>query len=228
MKAGHSIQTRSVAPHMNKSVDAYLSIQSPYCYFAVPRLKRLAEIPAVSVQFKPVMPGVLRIADAFTDRDTMEQDYFILDVQRTAQFLGIPYKEADPYPVAFKPGSLWIAEPDQPRVWRLLDLLMAASFLGSGLELYDRLMRLIWDGNTRNWHLGDHIAQAVSDAGLELAELDNLIDAQKDHFRADLLTNNKALLDAGHWGVPCCVFEGEPFYGQDRLDQLAWRMGVVL
>jgi 2-hydroxychromene-2-carboxylate isomerase len=29
---------------------------------------------------------------------------------------------------------------------------------------------------------------------------------------------------AGHWGVPTMVFEGEPFFGQDRFDMLVWRM----
>ncbi len=29
---------------------------------------------------------------------------------------------------------------------------------------------------------------------------------------------------AGHWGVPMMVFGGEPFFGQDRIDQLVWRL----
>ena len=28
---------------------------------------------------------------------------------------------------------------------------------------------------------------------------------------------------AGHWGVPTMVFQGEPFFGQDRIDLLVWR-----
>ena len=27
----------------------------------------------------------------------------------------------------------------------------------------------------------------------------------------------QALEDAGHWGVPTLVFDGEPFFGQDRI-----------
>jgi 2-hydroxychromene-2-carboxylate isomerase len=29
---------------------------------------------------------------------------------------------------------------------------------------------------------------------------------------------------SGHWGVPTFVFENEPFFGQDRIDLLIWRM----
>ena len=30
--------------------------------------------------------------------------------------------------------------------------------------------------------------------------------------------------DAGHTGVPCFVFKNEPFFGQDRMDMLVWRL----
>jgi 2-hydroxychromene-2-carboxylate isomerase len=33
--------------------------------------------------------------------------------------------------------------------------------------------------------------------------------------------------EAGHWGVPTLVFEGEPFFGQDRIETLRWRLDQV-
>ena len=36
--------------------------------------------------------------------------------------------------------------------------------------------------------------------------------------------NEAAHVAAGHWGVPTAVFEDEPFFGQDRLDVLLWRL----
>ena len=36
--------------------------------------------------------------------------------------------------------------------------------------------------------------------------------------------NQQALSAAGHWGVPTFVFEGEPFFGEDRIDTLRWRL----
>ena len=72
---------------MAKEVDAYLSVQSPYSYFAAPRLLRLDRHPQVSVRFRPVRPGVLRNAEAYAERSRLEQDYFLLDVARTAAFL---------------------------------------------------------------------------------------------------------------------------------------------
>ena len=36
--------------------------------------------------------------------------------------------------------------------------------------------------------------------------------------------NQIAQRAAGHWGVPMMTFNGEAFFGQDRFDQLKWRM----
>ena len=45
-----------------------------------------------------------------------------------------------------------------------------------------------------------------------------------EKFDAAIEENQTAHQAAGHWGVPLMVFEGEPFYGQDRIDLLVWRM----
>jgi 2-hydroxychromene-2-carboxylate isomerase len=32
--------------------------------------------------------------------------------------------------------------------------------------------------------------------------------------------DTEALAELGHWGVPLFVFDGEPFWGQDRIEDL--------
>ena len=61
-------------------------------------------------------------------------------------------------------------------------------------------------------------------AGLDLGELDEEIQNDPQHFVDAIERNQEALEAAGHWGVPTMVFEGEPFFGQDRLDLLLWRL----
>ena len=80
-------------------------------------------------------------------------------------------------------------------------------------------------GGTRDWHLGDHLAQAAQRAGLDLAAMDSAIAQPADHDAA-IEANQQALAAAGHWGVPTFVFEGEPFFGEDRIDTLRWRLGL--
>ena len=53
--------------------------------------------------------------ERFKDRDELEQNYFLTDAARTADFLDLPYASPNPSPITFKPGSLWVAEDEQPR-----------------------------------------------------------------------------------------------------------------
>ena len=77
-------------------------------------------------------------------------------------------------------------------------------------------------GGTDHWDQGDHLAEAVASAGLDLAELDAAISGG-DHL-AEIEQNQRTLDAAGHWGVPTMVVRNEPFFGQDRIDTLRWRL----
>ena len=79
-------------------------------------------------------------------------------------------------------------------------------------------------GGVKGWHEGAHLARATERAGLDLTELDAAISADPAGHEADIEANEAAQKAAGHWGVPLMVFRGEPFFGQDRLDVLLWRM----
>ena len=84
--------------------------------------------------------------------------------------------------------------------------------------------RTIWGGGVAHWHEGDHLAKAAEAAGLDLADMDATLEAGTEAHDDRIAANAAALADAGHWGVPTLVFDGEPFFGQDRLDMAVWRM----
>lgn len=75
-----------------------------------------------------------------------------------------------------------------------------------------------------NWHKGDHLAWAAQRAGLDLAELDAAVAADPERYAGVVAANQASQRRAGHWGVPLMVFRREPFFGQDRFDQLVWRL----
>jgi 2-hydroxychromene-2-carboxylate isomerase len=83
---------------------------------------------------------------------------------------------------------------------------------------------VIWNGTIDGWHVGPHLADAPARAGLDLAELDAVVAREAAALDAAIERNQRDHLAAGHWGVPTMVFEGEPFFGQDRLDLLVWRL----
>jgi 2-hydroxychromene-2-carboxylate isomerase len=82
----------------------------------------------------------------------------------------------------------------------------------------------IWSGTIDNWHDGSHLADAATRAGVDLAALDRKIMDDPDKYEAIAQENQTALQACGHWGVPTTAFGGEPFFGQDRLDVLLWRL----
>jgi 2-hydroxychromene-2-carboxylate isomerase len=54
--------------------------------------------------------------------------------------------------------------------------------------------------------------------------MDAAISADPDRYESIIAGNEKDHAASGHWGVPTFVFENEPFFGQDRIDLLIWRM----
>jgi len=129
-----------------KTIDMWRSLQSDYCYFMIDRLLQLAT-DGVEVNIRPVLGLILRMPERTENRDLMEQNYFLRDAQRTADFLNIPYAVPDPSPIALKPGSVWIAGPEQPRIPRLFQLFVGANRAGKGLPFLDVVERGLWNGS---------------------------------------------------------------------------------
>jgi 2-hydroxychromene-2-carboxylate isomerase len=146
----------------------------------------------------------------------------VRDAIRLSQYHGIPFGRPMPDPIVQDLATGRIAA-DQPYIFRLVRLGQAAARRGRSLAFCADAARLIW-GGTVNWHEGDHLAAAAARAGLDFAELDAEAQADADALDAEVAANQSALESAGHWGVPTLVFEGEPFFGQDRIDVALWRM----
>jgi 2-hydroxychromene-2-carboxylate isomerase len=80
---------------------------------------------------------------------------------------------------------------------------------------------LIFSG-TENWDQGDHLVKAARSVELDLAEMEKTTEAG-NHLE-EIERNHAGLEAAGHWGVPTMVIRGEPFFGQDRIETLRWRL----
>lgn len=209
----------------SKRVEMWYSLQSDYCYFLINRLIRLADA-GVELRIRPVLGLVLRMPESTVNRGQLEQDYFLTDTRRTAAFLKLPYAYPNPSPIEFEPDSLWVASNHQPRIERLYRLFVGATEQNRSLEFLDHVVRHLWDGTQTGWDESPFLYTALEKCGLDH---DTILDSYCwTHVEALLSENHEAMLSAGHWGVPLMVYEGEPFYGQDRFDQLLWRMGLKL
>ena len=163
------------------------------------------------------MPGFFKRANPQFAR------YIVLDSSRVAKHENIPFRFPRPDPILQDMTTLDVAE-NQPYIHRLTRLGAAAQLEGRSLAFTDAISRVLWDGSVKGWNEGDHLARAADAAGFDLPAMDAVITADPDRFEAVIVENEKAHAASGHWGVPTFVFENEPFFGQDRIDLLIWRM----
>ncbi len=208
---------------MTLSFDLYWSFRSPYSYLVTDRVVAFQKAYDVTCNLRPVYPIAVRQPEFFSNSDPLWFSYFARDIFRSAQFAGIPFSWANPDPVTMDSATRTYPK-EQPYIYRLTRLGMAAVERGRGLEFIEQVGRLIWGGTVTGWHEGDHLAQAAVRAGLDLAELDRQIGAEAERLDGIISANQDAQREGGHYGVPLMVFDGEPFFGQDRFDQLKWRM----
>ncbi|MDE2362309.1 MAG: 2-hydroxychromene-2-carboxylate isomerase [Hyphomicrobiales bacterium] len=208
---------------MTLSVDLFFSFRSPYSYLALPKTKLIVEKYDLVVNARPVYPLAVRVPDFFKKTNPKFAAYVVRDSMRVAQSENIPFRFPRPDPIVQNMTTLEVA-PEQPRIRRLTRLGAAAQEQGAGLAFITEVATMMWSGTVDNWHEGDHLAHAATRAGFDLAKLDATVAADPDHFEKIIAQNEADHAASGHWGVPTFVFEGEPFFGQDRIDLLVWRL----
>lgn len=208
---------------MTLAIDVFWSFRSPYSYLATPRLVRLAAEYELDVNVRVVLPIAVRIPGFFDTVNPLWPPYLLRDTMRIAEAEGLPYAWPRPDPVVQDFATRKVAS-EQPYIHRLTRLGIAATERGRGLPFVNEVARVIWSGKVDGWHEGSHLADAAARAGLDLDELDAAIASDAGRYDAAIAENQRALEAAGHWGVPTMVFAGEPFFGQDRIDLLIWRM----
>ena len=206
---------------MRNSIDVYWSFRSPYSYLATPDMLCLREDFDVEVNLRVVLPIAVRSKAALFDPSNMKPvRYIIMDSFRRAEFLGLPIAFPRPDPIVQDLTTLQVAK-EQPYIYRLSHLGVEAQRRGKGIDFAANVSELIW-GGTENWDQGNHLKDAAAKAGLDLADMEAAI--QNSDYQDEVERNQQALDDAGHWGVPTMVVKGEPFFGQDRVETLRWRL----
>jgi 2-hydroxychromene-2-carboxylate isomerase len=182
-----------------KRIDYFFSFRSPYSYLSGPRAFALADAHDVELDFRGVVPMAMRGQKV----PRAKQLHTLRDVKREADRLGMPFGR--------------IHDPIGEGAMRCLLVSEHAKDAGRVREFVLTASRGIW-------------AEAVdvaSDRGLrevcERAGLDwpACADALRDPaMRERVEANTQALLDLGMWGVPVFVLDGDPYWGQDRIEDV--------
>ena len=208
---------------MTLHADLFFSFRSPYSYLAVGRYRQMCEDFDLAIGLRTVWPIAIRDPSILFTGSPNVGRYIFRDAARSAEMLGIPYRWPRPDPVVQNLMTREIAA-EQPHIHRLCRMGQAAERAGRGLAFADEVSKIIWSGTVDDWHEGDHLAAATARAGLDFAALEAEAADDAAALDSEIEANQAALEAAGHWGVPTLVFEGEPFFGQDRIAMAQWRM----
>ncbi|MDF1719512.1 MAG: DsbA family protein [Minwuia sp.] len=208
---------------MTLDVDLFWSFRSPYSYLGTPRYREMEKAWDLKINVRPVYPIAIRTPEFFSQVNPLWPPYLMRDVYRVAEYLDVPFTWPDPDPVVMDMPTRTIPK-EQPHIHRLTYLGIEAAKRGAGLAFISEVSDLLWGRAVKNWHEGDHLAEATARAGLDLADMEQAIAGKTDDYEAAIAVNEAALEKSGHWGVPTFAFKGEAFFGQDRIDMCIWRM----
>jgi 2-hydroxychromene-2-carboxylate isomerase len=202
-------------------LDIYWSFRSPYSYLATARLAEIRRNYDVTASFRPVRPLAMREPGFFEKNRPQFLPYLMRDVFREAQRLGIAIAPPRPDPIVMDMASGKV-DPKQPIMERLMGLAVAAVEAGRGIEFAGAVADRIW-GGAENWNQSQAMAEAAAAAGLRLGDLEAFADENRG-LVSRIIAENEAEQLKHHWGVPLMVLDEEPFFGQDRIDALRWRL----
>lgn len=200
---------------MPVTVEAYYDFRSPYAYFADHRIRAGSFAPPVPVRWRwrPVSIDVLLNlqagrevwADYSDPLSGPKRAHLVADVRRCAAF----------YHVRLRP-------PKPPRPNSIPALCVAAAL---GAENHDAFRHAVFEALWQQQRdIADPavLAECLVTAGNE-PELATR--ATTSEAREALADDTRRAYADGVFGVPTFVCNDEVFFGNDRLDMLAWRLG---
>ena len=186
-------------------VDAFIDLRSPYSYLSLGPARRLAERTGARFDWWPYITDFRSAyggeVEARTSRDIAKVKYLYMDCRRLAKKQGLTIRATTKLWEPTLGCQAMLFAKSHHRLWTFLDPTLAA-FWRREFDLESRA----------------EIEAALQSAGL---------DAQA--WQAYLATDARADLAAAHakaealgvFGAPTFVYQGELFWGSDRIDLLA-------
>ncbi|AOZ07525.1 2-hydroxychromene-2-carboxylate isomerase [Cupriavidus malaysiensis] len=194
---------------MSKQVDYYFTAPSPFVYLGHERFAAIAARHGVQVNLKPCDLGkVFAVSGGLplAQRPPQRQAYRLVELERWSRYLGMPLNlQPTFFPVSGDAAA------------RLIIATQLAHGTARAMDLTGAIGRAVW-AEQRNIADGATLAQIAGEAGLDGAALLKASEAQA--VQAAYAQHTQDAISAGVFGAPWYVYEGESFWGQDRLDFL--------
>lgn len=200
---------------MTRHVDYYFTPVSPWAFLGHARFVQLLREAGATVSVRPVDYGAIFPASGglpLAKRAPQRQAYRLVELRRFADALHVPLN-AQPrfFPVPADPAALLIIAAGEQQGQ------------DAALALAGRFGAAVW---VEQRDIGDEATRRaiVAEAGLP----DELhAQAAAPQTAARYAGYTQQALEAGVFGAPSYVLDGEIFWGQDRLDFLVRRLNAA-
>ena len=193
-------------------VDYYFAPQSPWTYLGHQRFQDIARLAQAEIRVRPVDLGKIFPLTGglpLPQRAPARQAYRLVELRRWAGALGLPLHL---HPAFFPvPGDA---------ASRLILAVDAAHGADAAMDLSGRVLRAVW-AEQRNINDAPTLAALLAEAGLPGSALATAATPAVQQRYEEV---TQQALQAGVFGAPSYVVDGELFWGQDRLDFLRRRL----
>jgi len=192
---------------MGRTVDYYFAPQSPWAYLGHQRLAEIVQRTGATVRVMPIDLGgkVFPISGGLPlgQRAPQRQAYRLVELQRYSQFLKVPLN--------VKPKYFPVGGDDAARLIIAADLAQGAT---AAMAISGAILAACW-AQERNMADDKVLAELLQEQQLPASLLEQS-HSQAVQVRYESYT--QSAIDAGVFGAPSYVVNGEIFWGQDRLD----------
>ena len=192
---------------MGRTVDYYFAPQSPWAYLGHQRFADIVRRAGARIRVLPIDLGgkVFPISGGLPlgQRAPQRQAYRLVELQRFSQHLGAPLN--------LKPKYFPVGGDDAARLIIATDLALGVD---AAMAISGAVLSACW-AQERNIADEKVLAQLLQEQGLPAALLEQS-HSQAVQVRYEACTQQA--IDAGVFGAPSYVIDGEIFWGQDRLD----------
>jgi 2-hydroxychromene-2-carboxylate isomerase len=191
------------------TIDYYLAPQSPYTYFGHARIFALASLYGARINLKPFDLGgkVFPVSGGvpLAQRPPQRQSYRLFELTRWAEHLQLPFNLKPKYfPVAGDEAARLIIRVDQEHG------------TDTAMKFAHQVMSAVWGQDLNIADLAV-LHGLLLQSGLNSDQAQHLVDSRAQ-AQAQYDANSAEAIQAQVFGAPWFVIDGEPFWGQDRLD----------
>ena len=198
---------------MSLTIDYYFAPNSPWTYLGHERFREIAHAAGATVRVLPVDLGgkVFPVSGGLplSKRAPQRLAYRLTELQRFSDYLGQPIK--------LQPKNFPVSGDDAAQLIIAVDMIDGTE---AAMALTGAILRGVWVED-RNIADINELGAMLAAQGLPAKRLDDAFSqAVHERYEAD----SALAIEAGVFGAPSYVVDGEIFWGQDRLDFLERRL----